>query len=65
MAPRIGSENLLKKHGSPLAIAEALIKGELDSYEQMFVSDVVDKILLEAARIRLEASGFFKVKEEA
>jgi hypothetical protein len=58
---RIGAENLITKFGSPLAVAEALIEGKVNSFEQQFVSDVVDKIILEAARIRIEIANSKKL----
>lgn len=52
----IGAEDLLKTYGSPLGVAEALLKGELDALEQRYVSEVVGKTILEAAKARLELS---------
>ena len=49
----IGSDQLLSKYGSPLAIAEALIEGRLESHEQGFVSDLVSPIVLQAANMRI------------
>jgi len=57
MYQSIGAETLVKKYESPLGVAEALILGKLSSYEQYWVGEVVGKTMLEAARIRLEASG--------
>ena len=52
-----GASQLLKEHGgSRLRVAEAFILGEVDLYED-FVPELVDKITLEAARIRLDAMG--------
>ncbi len=51
---RIGAEWLLEKYGTPLDVAEALIRGRLDSSEQEFVSDLVSKVILDAARVRVE-----------
>lgn len=50
----IGSRDLLNKYGSELAVAEALLRGKLDSYDMRFVDEVVSKVVLEAAKIRLE-----------
>lgn len=51
-------ELLISYDMSPLAIAEALILGELNAgSEQESVGEVVCPIMLEAARIRLEATG--------
>jgi len=58
----IGGEDLLKKYGSPLAVAEALILGKLYSDEQRFASELVSILTLEAARIRLEAKGLLNEK---
>ena len=53
----IGAELLVKKYGSPLAVAEALLKGEVGSHEQKFVNEVVSPIILQAAAIRLGLVG--------
>jgi hypothetical protein len=53
----IGAQDLLSKYGSPLGVAEALLLGKVRSWEQQFVREVVPSIILETARIRLEASG--------
>lgn len=50
----ISAKDLLNKYGNPLAIAEALLEGKLDSSEINYVSEIVDKIILEAAKIRIE-----------
>jgi hypothetical protein len=55
-----GAAGLLRKYQSPLGVAEALIKGELDSVEQMYVREIVGTVVLEAARIRVVESGFFQ-----
>lgn len=49
----IGAKELLEKYGSPLAVAEALLKGEISSYQQQFVSCVVDDQIMEAAKFRI------------
>lgn len=54
---RIGASDLINDFGSSLAVAEAFILGDIDGHDQDFVGDIVDKITLEAARIRLEALG--------
>ena len=36
-----------------MAVAEAFLKGEVDGYYHQFVGDVVDKTIMEAARIRV------------
>lgn len=51
---RIGAQNLLEDFGSPLAVAEALLEGRLNSFQQQFVADLVSGPIMEAARIRLE-----------
>lgn len=53
----IGGEGLRKQFGSRLNIAEALILGLISSSDQEYVYENVDRIILEAARIRLEAAG--------
>ncbi|HAU08040.1 MAG: hypothetical protein UW46_C0003G0037 [Candidatus Yanofskybacteria bacterium GW2011_GWF1_44_227] len=52
----IGAADLLEKFGSPLAVAEALILGQLTSYEQDYVSELVGKIIMDAAKFRVEKS---------
>lgn len=52
-----GAKQLLEKYKSRLAIAEALILGELPSYHQEEVHEVVSPLILEAARIRLQTMG--------
>ena len=52
-----GATDLVNKFRSNLAVAEAFILGELDAYEQNFVSEVVDKVTLQAAEIRLRTLG--------
>jgi hypothetical protein len=49
----IGSATLLEKYGSRLKVAEAFIKGKINSYEETFLWELVDKNMLEAARIRI------------
>lgn len=51
---RIGARDLLNKYGTGLAVAEALLTGKLSSFEEAFVSDVVDTIILEAAKFRVK-----------
>jgi hypothetical protein len=46
-----------KVWGSPLNVAEALILGKLRPNEEQIAPSVIDPIILEAARIRLEAMG--------
>jgi len=53
-----GAADLLKKYkGSRLLVAEALILGNLETFDLQFVEEVVSKLMLETARIRLEATG--------
>jgi hypothetical protein len=48
---------MLEKYcNSPLAVAEALILGEIKE-KMEFIGDIVSPVILEAARIRLEALG--------
>ena len=56
MSQTIGGERLLEKYGSPLAVAEALLEGKLDSLEQHFAWDATGRTIMEAAKIRLELS---------
>lgn len=53
----VGADDLLQKHRSRLGVAEAFILGKVEPYEQRFVCELVDKVTLETARIRLEAMG--------
>jgi hypothetical protein len=54
----IGAQNILNRHGgTALSVAEALILGELESYEYDQVREIVGPLLLETARIRLQALG--------
>jgi len=53
----VGREELIRKHGSRLEVAEALIMGKISSHEQEFIGEIVSPVILEAARIRLEANG--------
>jgi hypothetical protein len=50
----IGADNLLKEYGSPLGVAEALLKGELNSFQQQYASEAIgSQIVLKAAALRL------------
>ncbi len=51
---RVGATELLRKYGSPLRVAEALLQDRLNSFEQRFVADTVTPPILEAARIRVQ-----------
>ena len=51
---KIGAENLLTEYGTALAVAEALIQGKLNSYQEQFVSDIVTLVILEAAKFRIQ-----------
>jgi hypothetical protein len=54
----IGGDMLLEEFkGSALAVAEALLLGKLESYEIDRVNEVVSPLVLQAAKIRLEAMG--------
>lgn len=54
----VGENLTLSKHGgNQLGVAEALILGKLDYMGLRFAPDIVSPIVLEAARIRLEALG--------
>ena len=59
----IGGEQILKEHnGSAIMVAEAFILGDIKSFEEPAALDVIDKITLETARIRLEAKGLLNKK---
>ncbi|MCK9458209.1 MAG: hypothetical protein M0R80_00910 [Proteobacteria bacterium] len=49
---RIGGRDLLNKYGTALAVAEALLRGELNSNEEQFVEDVVSPTIMQAAVLR-------------
>ncbi len=51
---RIGAEQLIETFGSPLGVAEALLENRINKWDQEFVKDIVDHIILEAAKIRIE-----------
>lgn len=56
--PSIGAVDLSRRfNGSALAVAEALLLNELRTWEIDQVGEVVSPLVLEAARIRLEAMG--------
>ncbi len=50
----IGGQELLKKHGDMMAVAEALLEGRIDGYDLQFMSEIVSKVVLEAAKFRVE-----------
>ena len=56
---RIGAEDLLKRFGTVVDVAEAMIMGELSSYETDFARDIVTPTVIAAAeaRMRLRARG--------
>lgn len=53
----IGAEELSAEFGGPLGVAEAVLEGRVNSFQQRFVWEVVPKSspMWEAARIRFEA----------
>ena len=55
----IGSRDLLKKYGTRLKVAEALLLGNITSYEEEFLLELVNPVILEAAKIRLETERNF------
>ncbi len=58
----IGATQVIEKYGSRLATAEAYILGETEPWQEDYVLEVIGSVIvLEAARIRLEAKG--KLKE--
>jgi hypothetical protein len=56
MGLTIGAESVLERYGSPLKVAEAVLEGRMDSYDQKFVWEICPKNspMWEAAKIRLE-----------
>lgn len=50
----IGAADLLIKYGSPLKVAEALLRDELDPNDQQYVKCVVDTVILAAAQFRVQ-----------
>lgn len=70
--PSIGAESLHRKYnGNSLAVAEALILGEIEGYELPAAQELISLLLLETARVRLSALGELdakhinKVRQEA
>lgn len=54
----IGGRKVLDEFkGSPIALAEAFILGELKPYEEEYALESISLVSLEAARIRLESMG--------
>ena len=49
-----GGEDLIKKYGSRLKVAEALLFDLLADYEQDFVPEVVKPVFIKAAKARIE-----------
>ena len=50
----IGADNLLDKFKQDrMAIVEALLKNQLETYELRFVDELVSPIILDAAKFRL------------
>lgn len=50
----IGAEELLNRYGGYDQVAEAWLEGKLNILEQRYVTELVNKTDLEAARIRIE-----------
>lgn len=50
----LAAGRLLREYGSSLAVAEALLLGKLKSYEQEYVPELVSKMIMEAAKFRVE-----------
>jgi len=50
----IGEEDLLKKHGTRLKVAEAFLKGEISSFEEPYAIRLISKTTLEAAKMRID-----------
>jgi len=52
----IGAERISEQYGGPLGVAEAVLEGRMDSYDQKFVWEICPKNspMWEAAKIRLE-----------
>lgn len=52
----LGAEHVCEKYHGPLGVAEAVLEGRMDSYDQQFVWEICPKNspMWEAAKIRLE-----------
>lgn len=62
----IGAANLLRDYKNDrMAIAEALLKNKLKNYELTYVAEVVNLIILEAAKFRLLYPDVVAVPEHA
>ena len=63
-----GAYELQKKYGgSSLAVAEALLRGEIAACQANFVNEIVSMVILEAAKFRVEhaGKGFLKPRQPA
>ncbi|QQG45143.1 MAG: hypothetical protein HYW89_04055 [Candidatus Sungiibacteriota bacterium] len=49
----IGAWGLLTKYGTPLKVAEAFLKGELNPMEEEHIEDIVTPVILETAKFRI------------
>jgi hypothetical protein len=52
----IGASELLESFGSPLGVAEALLRGDVPSHRQQYVSELVSPIVLQAAHYRMQTA---------
>ncbi len=53
--PTIGAQKLCDEYGGPLYVAEALLRGKLDAFQQTFAGEAIgSSVVLEAAKIRIE-----------
>ena len=60
----IGAERILNTFGSRVAIAEALILGGITSSDEEYALQLVDRVTIEIARIRLEAKGILQTLKQ-
>jgi|GEM_PF-4541898 len=60
----IGANELLKDYkGNRLAVAEALLRGEINDFRQEYIDELVDLIILEAAKFRVLNEEFLSKKK--
>ena len=51
---RIGARWLLDQYGNPMAVAEAMVNGELDADQCDFAEDILTPSIIQCAKIRIE-----------
>ena len=62
----VGADNLLKEYGgSRIAVAEALLRNEIDSWRLQYVDELISPMIMEAAKFRVENAGkdFLKTRK--